>query len=278
MSVEQEQPQAAWYVDPSTPGQIRYWDGTAWTEHVAPLETVADLHTGHFEAIRTEAKRSLGLADGPARIARQRAAQDKTNVGAHFEIEPPELGGGWFVAEKLELEPDGITTEHVVVGTAGVFALMSRDHSGSEVWVADRSFLVDDHSTDYLREAKLTSQALTQMLRERCGFKVAVEPVIIVKAKKLTIKSQPHEAHVVAADLLGSWLMRLEPVLLPSAVQQISAAVGGLTTVPEASGYPDISQGDDEVLDLTEGHETEARSFSPTSDEPVSASRRSLFN
>lgn len=30
-------PMPAWYPDPSTPGQQRYWDGTQWTEHVAPM-------------------------------------------------------------------------------------------------------------------------------------------------------------------------------------------------------------------------------------------------
>lgn len=27
----------AWHPDPHVPGQQRYWDGTAWTDHVAPL-------------------------------------------------------------------------------------------------------------------------------------------------------------------------------------------------------------------------------------------------
>lgn len=30
---------AGWYPDPGTPGQQRYWDGTAWTDHTAPLVT-----------------------------------------------------------------------------------------------------------------------------------------------------------------------------------------------------------------------------------------------
>ncbi|WP_062202912.1 DUF2510 domain-containing protein [Demequina salsinemoris] len=32
---------AGWYADPSAPGTVRYWDGGAWTEHVAPAPTLA---------------------------------------------------------------------------------------------------------------------------------------------------------------------------------------------------------------------------------------------
>lgn len=28
---------ANWYADPHNPAQLRYWDGTAWTDHIAPV-------------------------------------------------------------------------------------------------------------------------------------------------------------------------------------------------------------------------------------------------
>ena len=34
-------PIAGWYPDPSTPGQQRYWDGSQWTEHAAPIPQAA---------------------------------------------------------------------------------------------------------------------------------------------------------------------------------------------------------------------------------------------
>lgn len=33
--------EANWYPDPEAPGQLRYWDGSTWTEHVAPDPTTA---------------------------------------------------------------------------------------------------------------------------------------------------------------------------------------------------------------------------------------------
>ncbi|MFC5501279.1 DUF2510 domain-containing protein [Lysinimonas soli] len=42
MSHPNEAPAAAWYPDPQSPGQVRWWDGTKWTEHVsAPARPVA---------------------------------------------------------------------------------------------------------------------------------------------------------------------------------------------------------------------------------------------
>lgn len=29
---------AGWYPDPQQQGQLRYWDGAAWTEHLAPAQ------------------------------------------------------------------------------------------------------------------------------------------------------------------------------------------------------------------------------------------------
>jgi hypothetical protein len=33
---ELPQPVAGWYADPQLPGGMRYWDGSAWTEHRVP--------------------------------------------------------------------------------------------------------------------------------------------------------------------------------------------------------------------------------------------------
>jgi len=35
MSYPNDAPAAAWYPDPQSPGRVRWWDGTNWTEHVS---------------------------------------------------------------------------------------------------------------------------------------------------------------------------------------------------------------------------------------------------
>ncbi len=37
---EMQVPQAGWFPDPLDPNQLRYWDGSAWTEHVSPAQQV----------------------------------------------------------------------------------------------------------------------------------------------------------------------------------------------------------------------------------------------
>ena len=35
MSYPNDAPAAAWYPDPQSPGHVRWWDGTNWTDHVS---------------------------------------------------------------------------------------------------------------------------------------------------------------------------------------------------------------------------------------------------
>jgi hypothetical protein len=48
-------PAAAWHVDPTDPAQWRWWDGTQWTEHVAPLRPVEAQQAVQAEAVVAEA-------------------------------------------------------------------------------------------------------------------------------------------------------------------------------------------------------------------------------
>ncbi|UJP10479.1 DUF2510 domain-containing protein [Microbacterium sp. KUDC0406] len=49
---------AGWYTD-QDPGQLRYWNGSAWTEHVSPIPEA--------QAAPVEARASSPVADAPHR-------------------------------------------------------------------------------------------------------------------------------------------------------------------------------------------------------------------
>lgn len=259
-------PAAAWYQDPDIPSQIRYWDGSAWTEHVSPISGL-EQPEGHEEvAAGSTGRRSLGLADrsqsdkekphrqslgfndgGISRYdhrndTRHNATVDSRNSQTHHApagadansvsaagFEAPELGSGWHVAEDIHLSTD-LHIEHLVIGPPGVFALGTKDHSGSEVWVAERSFLVDGHQTEYLRNARHCSRAVSQVLSSKCGFDVAVSPVIVVKTNELRVKAQPNDAHVVAFNLVGRWFSRLEPRFRAGTIYDIWDVVSDAAT------------------------------------------------
>jgi hypothetical protein len=46
-------PPAGWYADPQNAAQLRYWDGSTWTEHRAPAQQAAAV-PGHAPAVYTQ--------------------------------------------------------------------------------------------------------------------------------------------------------------------------------------------------------------------------------
>ena len=66
MSYPNDAPAAAWYPDPQTPGHVRWWDGTKWTEHVSVPAAPAELQAVAIEASVPqidEADAALAAAD-----------------------------------------------------------------------------------------------------------------------------------------------------------------------------------------------------------------------
>ena len=66
MSYPNDAPAAAWYPDPQSPGYVRWWDGTKWTEHVSVPAAPAELQAVAIEASVpriAEADAALAAAD-----------------------------------------------------------------------------------------------------------------------------------------------------------------------------------------------------------------------
>lgn len=60
----QAAPPADWYADPTQPGTLRYWDGTAWTSHTAPAPAQSTSGQPTFATFDTAA--GVGTPPAPA--------------------------------------------------------------------------------------------------------------------------------------------------------------------------------------------------------------------
>lgn len=68
MSHPNDTPAAAWYPDPQTPGQVRWWDGTNWTEHVStPTSTPTPTPTPTVAAVGYIGRHAAGATPAPRR-------------------------------------------------------------------------------------------------------------------------------------------------------------------------------------------------------------------
>ena len=90
---------ANWYPDPMGRHQMRYWNGTAWTEHVTTngVQSVDPLHQSRLD--RVDSALTIGNEADPAKIQRQLHSQEKyrgAQVGeAAFQ------GGGTIFTEPI---------------------------------------------------------------------------------------------------------------------------------------------------------------------------------
>jgi hypothetical protein len=80
MSYPNDAPAAAWYPDPQTSGQVRWWDGTNWTQHVSKSAEPAEQLPAAAVSIAAqlaapivpqvaEADAAFAAADEEARVA-----------------------------------------------------------------------------------------------------------------------------------------------------------------------------------------------------------------
>jgi hypothetical protein len=172
-----------------------------------------------------EAKQAAPVKSFIARALGVRTDESAWRVGADGEMEVGfqlrKLGAGWHVIHAVPVGQKDSDIDHVVIGPAGVFTLNTKNHSRSRVWVAENSFWVNGEKTDYLRNSRHEARRASKLLSDACGFVVVVEPVIVVLAAALTVKSAPPDVHVVGRKLVAKWLSRCPTVLGPENVEGI---------------------------------------------------------
>jgi hypothetical protein len=136
-------------------------------------------------------------------------------VGRHLS----QLGPDWRVLHSVPAGRTGRDIDHLVIGPGGVFSLNTKHHRGKKVWVAERTFMINGHRTDYLPKSHKEGAQASKVLSRACRFPLTVEPVIAVIAADVKVKAEPRDVHVVRAQRIAKWLAARPPVLTPEGVQ-----------------------------------------------------------
>jgi len=247
---------ASWQPDPWVQDQLRYWDGHQWTGHVAPAarpappqqatshqhlpappqayvptapepehDLVANKPGQAARGMALAAKQAAPVKTALARVLGVHTAERAARVGADGEEEVgkrlQKLGEGWRILHAVPVGDRGSDIDHVVIGPPGVFTLNTKNHSGKKVWVAERTFMVSGQKQHYLRNSRFEAERASKLLSKACGFRVTVEPIIVVLAAELTIKAMPPDVHVVGRKRIAKWLTGRPPTLAPEGVEII---------------------------------------------------------
>jgi hypothetical protein len=146
------------------------------------------------------------------------------------------LGPEWHVVHAIPIGEHGSDIDHLVIGSAGVFTLNAKRHTG-RVWVGGRTLMVNGQRVPHLRNAEYEARRVAKILS------IPVTPlIVVVGTQRLTIRERPEKVVVLRAAELVRWLSRSTPALAPQAVDEITRraedlATWGVRNLPE----PDLA-------------------------------------
>ena len=140
------------------------------------------------------------------------------------------LGDEWRVLHAIQVRETGTDIDHLVIGPPGVFSMNTKNHLGANVWVAEHVFMVNGQKQPYLRNSRSEGSRASKVLTRACGFTVNVQPVIVVMANRLTIKSQPPDVFVVGRKRVTRWLQKRQRIYTAERIASVYAAARNPST------------------------------------------------
>lgn len=152
--------------------------------------------------------------------------QGERSVGKILEALPKDR---WRVFHDLPLGRNGANVDHLLIGTAGVFSINTKNLSG-KVWLAERALLVNGTKTDYLPKASAEARRVKRALEGATGEPVAVRPLLAVICDEMTVKACPPDIDVVRRRDLRAWLQDRERVMSLAEASRIARAAEKLST------------------------------------------------
>ena len=133
------------------------------------------------------------------------------------------LGDRWKVIHCVPVGKGDTDIDHVVIGPPGVFSLNTKNHLGGRVTVTSKAIYVNGTFQPYLAKSRAEGKRATKLLTTSCGYEVIVQPLIVVMASELKIKSVTEGVHVVGRNQITGWLLNQHQTIMPEEVDAIYA-------------------------------------------------------
>jgi len=141
------------------------------------------------------------------------------------------LGPEWHVLHALPVDVDHADIDHLVIGPSGVFVISTRNHTGSDVWASQRTFLVAGVRYPHIRDMEYEMGRAERLLTAAAGRAVEVSGILAVVApKSLLVREEQRDVAVLESSNLVAWLLRHKRALAPVDVAEFGAAASLAST------------------------------------------------
>jgi hypothetical protein len=156
----------------------------------------------------------------------RRGAEGEEEVGWQLR----KLGDRWKVIHSVPVGTGDTDIDHVVIGPPGVFTLNTKNHVGGRVTVTAKAIYVNGTFQPYLAKSRAEGKRATKLLSASCGYEVVAQPLIVVMANELKIKSLADDVHVVGRKRISRWLLSQRQTLAPEEVEAIYSVARSRST------------------------------------------------
>jgi hypothetical protein len=115
--------------------------------------------------------------------------------------------------------------DHLVIGPTGVFTINTRNHSGQDIWVEDRTVIVAGNAFPHIRNSEHGVGRVERLLAQVQDRSTVVRGVlVIIEPRTLAIREMPRDLQVLASSDLLEWLKNQPVVLKPDDTQRVADA------------------------------------------------------
>lgn len=154
------------------------------------------------------------------------------------------LGPDWTVVHSVPvggaLPEQYLAIDHLVIGPAGIFTITLHSHAGQDIWVGERTFLVDDERLGHLPVAEESALVVSGLLEAALAVAVGgtavdilVTPCIVVDSPAtMRVCQRTGRIQVTTARDFTAWLASLPRLFSPAVVDTLSAVALQASTWP----------------------------------------------